>query len=1843
MAGTDVQGMLVRIEATTQQLRQELARAETAVGKTSQQIDAQLGKVDGAFARLGGSSGALGSAMRALAPAMAAVVTVESLRRTQQLAEEFSGLEARVRRLSTGTDEAGDTFARLAGIASTSGASMGDTVRLWESLTGTLKEMGANNDQVLRLTSTLQKIGKIGGSSAQEMSDALRQLGQGLAGGVLRAEEFNSVLEGMPELAREIARGLGVPFSELRQLMLDGELTADKVLAAIQRRAFDVDAEFAKLPRTVTQAAAALTTEFGRAVAELDRAIGASSNIAWFFDTLAKGVRFSAGNYTDQERLNLLLAERTRVQESLGQAERRTILTAKQRADLDARLASLSAEISEIQNRRIQQLKNESGEIKATGEARNEEYEKYLGKLKDAAALQGVSSEAAKVRYAIESGALGKLTAEQERSLLQYAEEKDAKIAAADAEARLARAREQGEQAAKREADGFQRLMDQLLPAEAAQRQHEKTVAALDNAYQLNRISLEQYTAAMSAAWVIQNQAEWDKQNEQQQASIRNLDELADRVAKLGMDEFQVAALDFSKLAPAPEHLAQFDAYIAKLREFKEAQDATAALDTYLSADFGADLAAGFDAAGQSLGQFVTSFGKLIDIQELYNKAVKANSKDMKALAKIEAKNARDQINAYGNMAGAAKGFFKEGSSGYKTLQAAEMAFRAVEMALAVEALAVKLGLMEAEMLGALAKNAAITASSAIAAAVSSMVGLPFPLNLAALAATTAAIVAIAGSIFGGGGGGSSGPSAAQIQASNNGKGFGTTLGDPKQGSESIVQSLELLSDRQDKLLRVNNNMLSVLQSIDNGIHGYAAQIFQFRELTGAKVGGFSVPDVSFAALETLLPQLINANPNGTRQTQDATRIVGRTTGKLEADIQAAEAFYGFFTASVSRIGDVFRTGAPLLGRTAEQIETALAAASVGELNIKGLKKLKGDELAERLGNIVGAAGDRVAAQLDESLGLGLRRFQQVGEGMSATMVRVSGAIELAESAAQRLRVSAVDYTEVLAAQGDVAAEIIRQSVLLRDATSGIPGGFAEMVGAFQGSAEEIVDFVLDLRSLQDALTAAGQRASYLTTSMIQGAGGLDLLTDGLQAYFEDFLTPAEQAADLMRRLGSEFGALGMVVPSSIDDFRRLVEGIDTTTEAGQRLYGSLIALSPAFSRAMASLNAAVGAALDAQNAAVEAALRTAESAAQEVSRAQSDLQRAVEASNKPITDSLRASVTAFTNAATALRAFSSQLDGLGQAPAQTLARLRAEFDALSRRARLGDAEAGVQMATVGKALADAVLRNAATAPDAARELARIQREADAAAEVADRQKSLAEQQLDQLAGIGESSLTIAEATQRLADAQAAQAAAQARYSALLAAALSEEQIRRSLVLQSIVDALDKSAEQLASVLTGSFSQLDGNLDGLLTFDELRTALAGKATDDEIRNMIAALDANTDGMISAAEAGNARLGEILRQIVAGVDSADWAATAAALKSGFSSLDGNLDGLLTFDELRSALGPLAKDSNIARLITELDVNGDGMISAVELASRKEVQAVNAVEAAIRAQAAQIGAGVTENVADAGKEITQQEFKNAVLSAAGSRGISAALITDQFVASLFRSLDSNSNNKIKQGGTKNEYSQLAVENAVAGLLSQQGGGGTTTTPPTTTKPPVTQQPTAFNASSYLSKNPDVAAAWNAMSSAARVPFSGDSLVYALWHYGKYGHAEGRQFWAGGYTGPGGKFDEAGVVHKGEVVFSQMDVARFGGWQNVEALRRGALDIESPQLQLSSPQLSVATPHRPNGDAASSALLAEIGQLRVTVEQQGYALVSMADNLADIKKSNRHLRDWARTGVPLQESVA
>ncbi|HAV1843532.1 TPA: tape measure protein [Enterobacter hormaechei subsp. xiangfangensis] len=221
-----------------------------------------------------------------VAGAIAASLVVDWGKAFLVAADNMSQLNARIERLTGSAATASQTMQSLMRISSATGGSLQDTAKLWETLSTALRDTGATNGQVIQLTETLQKIGRIGGSSAEEMANALRQFGQSISSGTVRAEEFNSILEQMPELARQIAAGMGVSIGELRQLMLDGKLTAEDALNAIQKQTGSVNAEFEKLPRTLSQANTALTNSFLSMIDSVNQATGASNGLVAVIDSM---------------------------------------------------------------------------------------------------------------------------------------------------------------------------------------------------------------------------------------------------------------------------------------------------------------------------------------------------------------------------------------------------------------------------------------------------------------------------------------------------------------------------------------------------------------------------------------------------------------------------------------------------------------------------------------------------------------------------------------------------------------------------------------------------------------------------------------------------------------------------------------------------------------------------------------------------------------------------------------------------------------------------------------------------------------------------------------------------------------------------------------------------------------------------------------------------------------------------------------------------------------------------------------------------------------------------------------------------------------------------------------------------------------------------------------------------------------------------------------------------------------------------------------------------------------------------------------------------------------------
>ena len=683
-----------------------------------------------------------------------------------------------------------------------------------------------------------------------------------------------------------------------------------------------------------------------------------------------------------------------------------------------------------------------------------------------------------------------------------------------------------------------------------------------------------------------------------------------------------------------------------------------------------------------------------------------------------DAKKARDQAITSG--LSLTKSLFKEESKGYKIVSGLEKAYQASKIAFAlwekkdeITMTALKLKAHITDALGftngAVAKMAAQNALNLTIAqgAVAASANAPPPFGFASAAAMIALLAGIGIAISGGG-------SSSYVDTSN--QGTGTVFGDSEAKSASIANSIDILSDNSDLMLPLTSAMLRSLRNIESNIGGLTnllirtgvgkdfniAEGFEMNAIGSGISNTFSlVNDLTFGVADFLTLGLFSAVGDllgglfGTKTTvkgqglyaapqklgdiitkgfdlyeyvdvNTKKKTLGITTSNKNKTILSAadQQLANQFTLIFEGFYDTILSATDILGADLSAVQTNLenAVISIGKINLKGLS---GEEIQEKLEAVFGAVADDLAKQAFP----GLEDFQTVGEGYYETLVKVASAVEEAAYYTDRLNVTAINYNDIINKQADdLAAEIIRQSYLAKEGISTVTGGMSDLVNSFSGTAEEITDFITTLEDLQEQLFMTGKDADYLTSAMILGAGGLDSLSNGLDAYFE-MLSPAEQAAELTRRLTNEFAILGQELPADVKAFRNLVSSIDITTEAGQKLYGQIIALAPEFN----------------------------------------DLQDAIESANSEV-NALVQSLRDLSEQARAARGETEQPSNLDYT--------RAMFEYTAMLAMQGDTQAAEELTSLGTDLMNLSKQYSVDGSEYARDLAMIQRAATVAADV---------------------------------------------------------------------------------------------------------------------------------------------------------------------------------------------------------------------------------------------------------------------------------------------------------------------------------------------------------------------------------------------------------------------------------------------------------------------------------------------------------------------------------------------
>lgn len=202
-----------------------------------------------------------------------------------KIAEEFTGIQNKLRLVTSGAGEFKAVLGELGKISRESQSALETTVTLYSRIAQFAGDAFDNQRQILDFTGAVQNSFLAAGAGAQEASNAVRQLTQALASGELRGEEFRAIAEQAPALAKAIAESVGDSTKSAFELAKEGAFTTEVVIDAVLGKMTEFREQAAQIAPTIGRALQALrdqvTLVFGQDLAAV------SSGFAGFLLSLA--------------------------------------------------------------------------------------------------------------------------------------------------------------------------------------------------------------------------------------------------------------------------------------------------------------------------------------------------------------------------------------------------------------------------------------------------------------------------------------------------------------------------------------------------------------------------------------------------------------------------------------------------------------------------------------------------------------------------------------------------------------------------------------------------------------------------------------------------------------------------------------------------------------------------------------------------------------------------------------------------------------------------------------------------------------------------------------------------------------------------------------------------------------------------------------------------------------------------------------------------------------------------------------------------------------------------------------------------------------------------------------------------------------------------------------------------------------------------------------------------------------------------------------------------------------------------------------------------------------------
>ena len=218
-----------------------------------QKVNDRLDKMDGQFEKTGKAADSTSKSFASLTKVATALTAALSVREISAYADAWTTVNNKLANSVRVGEQLTSVTQRVFDISQNTRASLDATASLYARLERATRSYGTSAEDLTRLTTIINQGFVVSGATAEEASNAVIQLSQGLAAGALRGEEFNSVTEQGSRLANALADSLGVDIGQLRAMAAQGQLTTDVVVNGLLSQGDAIGREFSNTISTIGQ------------------------------------------------------------------------------------------------------------------------------------------------------------------------------------------------------------------------------------------------------------------------------------------------------------------------------------------------------------------------------------------------------------------------------------------------------------------------------------------------------------------------------------------------------------------------------------------------------------------------------------------------------------------------------------------------------------------------------------------------------------------------------------------------------------------------------------------------------------------------------------------------------------------------------------------------------------------------------------------------------------------------------------------------------------------------------------------------------------------------------------------------------------------------------------------------------------------------------------------------------------------------------------------------------------------------------------------------------------------------------------------------------------------------------------------------------------------------------------------------------------------------------------------------------------------------------------------------------------------------------------------------------